>query len=601
MSELAVLVALPTAAAVIWLTLRTGLTRRLVAEPSGERWSHTSTPTFGGLGIAAGIGAGTLAALAAGAIDPSSELWGILGGCALLFAAGAVDDVRALPPLVKLGAQLGAAALALAGGLSVEIVQNDALALALAVVWLVGMTNAFNLLDNMDGLAASLAAIAAGYFAIDAATVHPNDTVLALSLALGLACVGFLPFNIRPGRPATIFMGDSGSQVLGFALAALGLYASWNVAGTTVATLLLPILVLAVPILDTALVTVVRLLEGRPVARGGRDHTSHRIVYRGVSERRAVLLLALVAAALGATSLTYTVLDNAWIAAIGVLVTFALLVQFASFIAEVDRAPETGSRFMRRFIVHRQRLVEVVVDFALVAAAFGTAFLLRLDGTGTENQRHILAVSLPVLLAARYAAFIPLGLYRGVWRYASASDALRVVVAVVVSEVVAVGVLAATRSFGDFPLDIFVIDAVLCVLAIGASRFGERALARTFHNLWERGERRRTLVVGAGRAGRSLVRELREAPEERVVGFVDDAARLRGRSLLGVRVLGGTDDLPRILTASRPDTVLVTIPAAPRDRLDAIVRACEQAGVRCRFVRREIDLEPAAVLDAAAK
>jgi FlaA1/EpsC-like NDP-sugar epimerase len=224
-----------------------------------------------------------------------------------------------------------------------------------------------------------------------------------------------------------------------------------------------------------------------------------------------------------------------------------------------------------------------------------------LDGTGTENQRHILAVSLPVLLAARYAAFIPLGLYRGVWRYASASDALRVVVAVVLSEAVAVGILAATRSFGDFPLDIFVIDAVLCVLLIGASRFGERALARTFHNLWERGERRRTLVVGAGRAGRSLVRELRETPEERVVGFVDDEARLRGRSLLGVRVLGGTDDLPRILRASRPDTVLVTIPAAPRDTLDAIVRACEEAGVRCRFVRREIDLEPAAVLDAAAK
>ena len=601
MSELAVLVAFPTAAAVIWLTLRTRLSRRLVAEPTGERWSGTATPSFGGVGIAAGLAAGVLLALAVGAIDASSELWGILGGCALLFVAGAVDDARALPPPVKVGAQLGAAALALAGGLSVELVENDALALALAVVWLVGMTNAFNLLDNMDGLAASLAAIAAVYFAVDAATVHPNDTVLVLSLSLGLACAGFLPFNIRPGRPAAIFMGDSGSQVLGFALAALGLYASWNVAGTTVATLLLPILVLAVPILDTALVTVVRLLEGRPVSQGGRDHTSHRIVYRGVSERRAVLLLALVSAALGATSLAYTVLDDAWIAAIGVLVTFALLVQFASFIAEVDRAPETGSRFMRRFIVHRQRLVEVLVDFALITAAFGAAFLLRLDGSGTENQRHILAVSLPVLLAARYAAFIPLGLYRGVWRYASASDALRVVVAVTVSEVVAVAFLAATRSFGDFPLDVFVIDAILCTLLVGASRFGERALARTFHHLWARGDRRRTLIVGAGKAGRSLLRELRESPEEHVVGFVDDEARLRGRSLLGVRVLGGTHDLRRILAASRPDTVLVTIPAAPRSVLDGIVGACEEAEVPCRFVRRETDLDPTAVLGAAAK
>nr|MDQ4030399.1 NAD-binding protein [Actinomycetota bacterium] len=122
-----------------------------------------------------------------------------------------------------------------------------------------------------------------------------------------------------------------------------------------------------------------------------------------------------------------------------------------------------------------------------------------------------------------------------------------------------------------------------------------------FHNLWTRGDRRRTLIVGAGRAGRSLLRELRESPEERVVGFVDDEPRLRGRSLLGVRVLGGTTDLPRILAAARLDTVLVTIPAAPRERLDAIVRACADADVPCRFVRRELDLDPSAVLGAAVK
>ena len=218
----------------------------------------------------------------------------------------------------------------------------------------------------MDGLAATLAAIAAGYFAIDAATVHENDLVLVLALSLAFACLGFLPFNVRPGRPAAIFMGDAGSQVLGFVLACLGLLASWNVAGTTVATLLLPILVLAVPILDTALVTIVRLLEGRPISQGGRDHTSHRIVYRGLSERRALVLLALVSAALGATSLTYTVLDDAWIATVGVLLSFALLVQFASFIGEVERRPDSATRLGRTLVVHRQRFVEVLVDFALI-------------------------------------------------------------------------------------------------------------------------------------------------------------------------------------------------------------------------------------------
>src|SRR6202022_2539027 len=102
----------------------------------------------------------------------------------------------------------------------------------------------------------------------------------------------------RPNRPAATFMGDSGSQMLGFLLAALGLASSWKVAGTTVATLLLPILILAVPILDTTLVTIIRLLEGRPIYQGGRDHTSHRLVSRGLSDKRAVVLLALVSAVL---------------------------------------------------------------------------------------------------------------------------------------------------------------------------------------------------------------------------------------------------------------------------------------------------------------
>ena len=134
-------------------------------------------------------------------------------------------------------------------------------------------------------------------------------------------------------------MGDSGSQTLGFALAALGLTSSWRVAGTTVATLVLPVLILAVPILDTTLVTVARLLDGRPIHQGGRDHSSHRLVRFGLSERHAVALLALIALCIGGSSLAYTVLDNFRYTIVGVVLTFALLIQFASFLADVDRRP----------------------------------------------------------------------------------------------------------------------------------------------------------------------------------------------------------------------------------------------------------------------
>ena len=209
------------------------------------------------------------------------------------------------------------------------------MAVALAIAWLVGITNAFNLLDNMDGLAATLATVACAYFAIDSAAVHDNVLVIVLSLSLGFACLGFLPYNIRSGREAAVFMGDGGSQLLGFGLACMGLAASWTAAGTTVATVLLPLIVLAIPILDTTLVTIMRVLERRPVTQGGKDHTSHRLVYYGLSEREAVGLLAIVAVALGATGLAYNVLDNGRVTAIGVLISVVLLVQFGNFLSEL--------------------------------------------------------------------------------------------------------------------------------------------------------------------------------------------------------------------------------------------------------------------------
>ena len=599
MSSLAAATALPAAAGVIWILLRTRVARRIVATPSAERWHDVPTPIVGGIGIFAGLTVGLVTAVAAGAVDLSTQLVGIYAGCAILFAAGLFDDIRSLPPAAKVAAQLAAVVVVLATGTTVEIVGNDVVATAVAVLWLVGLTNAFNLLDNMDGLAASLAAIAAGFFAVTAAWQHPDDLVLVASLALGFACVGFLPFNLRPRRRAAAFMGDGGSQPIGFALAALGLASSYTAAGTTVATLLLPILVLAVPILDTTLVTIVRLLDGRPVSQGGRDHSSHRLVYLGLSETTAVVLLALVAAALGATSLAYEVLGNGRIAALGVLLTFALLVQFGSFLAAVDRGTQPQARGLGGLIAHTRRLVEVLIDGAIISASFLLAYLLRFEGSGTVNQRHFFLIALPVLLFCRFASFIPLGLYGGVWRYASARDAVAAVAAVAISEVFAVGVVALTQPpFGDFSTSVFVIDFFICSTLIVASRFLERASVRTLHWVRSRDAVSRILIVGAGRTGRSLLRELRDTPGRRVVGFVDDDPRLWGRRINGVGVLGGMSSFAAAVERARPDAVVVTIPNAPRDRLDGIVEECSRRDVSCRFMRREDDLDPAVFLGA---
>src|SRR6185312_10315758 len=192
--------------------------------------------------------------------------------------------------------------------------------------------------------------------------------------------------------------------------------------------------------------------------------------------------------------------------------------------------------------------------FALITASFALAYYLRLQGSGVAYQRHILAVSIAVVVAARYLAFIPFGLYRGVWRYAGARDAASIVAAVVVSEVVAYLILDATQTWGPFPRSVFIIDALICTVLIGASRFWERAFVRGVSSLTGRNERHRTLIVGAGRGGRSLLRRLR-----------------------GVPVLGDTTEIEQILSKARPDTVLVTIPDAPRERLGLVVDACALA------------------------
>jgi UDP-GlcNAc:undecaprenyl-phosphate GlcNAc-1-phosphate transferase len=369
--------------------------------------------------------------------------------------------------------------------------------------------------------------------------------------------------------------------------------------------LLLPVLILAVPILDTTLVTVVRLLEGRPISQGGRDHTSHRLVYQGLSDKRAVVLLAIVSGALGLTSLAYERLDDTRITLAGVLVTFAFLIQFGSYLADVNRPaqPEETRSFMRSLLVHRRRLIEVLVDFALITSAFYAAGIIRLENPHNlaGPTRHVFDLSLPALLVSRYVFFWLFGLYRGVWRYAGARDAATIFAAVVASETTTFFFIWATVPWNGFPRGIYAIDIFVCSFLILVSRFWERSVAHALRAFVGRSGQRRTLIVGAGQSGRSLLRELRESPDDRVIGFVDDDAELRHRRIQGVPVVGALPEIGWILGRYAPDAVLVTIPAAPRELLDGIVEACTRAEVNCRFVRRQIDLDPAAFLTSAAE
>ena len=263
---------------------------RLVAHPREDRWHRESVPLLGGVAIMLGVavvGAGMGMTLAR--FGPLLFLAVVMGG------VGFVDDVKALPPQTKLAVQIVVAAILIQLGTVLPLTPFPVVNLFFTLFWVVGITNAFNLLDNMDGLAAGVAALTAvfrlAFFLID------GDRDGAWMMAGLLGAVG--GFLIRNYPPAKIFMGDAGSFFLGFFLSGVSVVSDATYTRGVTAVLVFPVLLVLVPILDTTFVTVTRLLTGRPVSQGGHDHTSHRLVILGISEGWALTLLLGISAVSG--------------------------------------------------------------------------------------------------------------------------------------------------------------------------------------------------------------------------------------------------------------------------------------------------------------
>jgi len=226
----------------------------------------------------------------------------ILLGATLVSFFGLWDDRRGLSPAVKLLGQFGATTILLLTDVRIGVFPYLWLNVAATLLWVVGMTNAMNLLDNMDGLSGGVGAVASAFFLLLAA-MNGQYLVGALSAALLGACIGFLVYNLNP---ASIFMGDAGALFLGFMLAAVGIKLRFP-DNVDIVTWMVPVLILGVPIFDTTLVVVSRLLRGlNPLTTPGKDHTSHRLVSMGLTQREAVMSLYLIGGALGLLAIFVT-------------------------------------------------------------------------------------------------------------------------------------------------------------------------------------------------------------------------------------------------------------------------------------------------------
>jgi UDP-GlcNAc:undecaprenyl-phosphate GlcNAc-1-phosphate transferase len=566
------------------------LARRVgaVAYPKDDRWHTRPVPTLGGIAIFVG----TLVSLAiTRQLDPTLLALVVAGGG--MFALGVLDDFLHLQPSTKLTAQIAVACVVIMLARAPDWTGWPALDLVLGILWIVVITNALNLLDNMDGLSAGIAALAAL-----ACTLSLASSALPLaqySAAVAGACVGFLFFNFKP---ASIFMGDGGSLFLGGSLAVLSLTGGRQTGTGVISALAIPVFLLLIPIFDTTLVTVSRILSTRSASQGGRDHTSHRLVAMGFSESEAVLILWALAAAGGATAILgrYSHFAEALLLGPLLLIGLGLLgIQLAR--VRVYDGEDFSLLLKQPYtpllvdVTYKRRIFEILLDLILTTFSYYAAYIIRFDRESALYY-DLFTQSLPIVIACQLLSFFVSGVYRGSWRYISLADFTTYAKAVTLGVLSSVMTLVYVYRFEGYSRGVFVIDGMLLALLLIGSRLSFRVLGEAA------GRHRHgqpVLIYGAGDGGALLLRELRSNRryDFQPVAFIDDdPAKQLGR-MLRLPILRGIGELEAAIATHQAHAVIISTSHLQADRLREVQRICYLSGtivLQLRFSLEELSL-----------
>jgi UDP-GlcNAc:undecaprenyl-phosphate GlcNAc-1-phosphate transferase len=571
--------------------------RRLgfVARPSVDRWHSKPTALMGGIGIylgsVAGIGAGwmILDGWGDGSLGPRTAA-GIAVASTMMFLSGLGDDIWKFRPSTKLVLQLLAAAALVSSGVVYPVTAWAPVNVLATLFWFVALTNALNLLDNMDGVAVGVAGIAAIFLAITFGW-GGSPVLVAICVALAGATAGFLPYNFKP---ASIFMGDSGSLFLGSLLAGLGATFPHNATGSIVAVLFIPALIVILPILDTLLVTVTRTLAGRPISAGGRDHTSHRLVALGLSERQAAAVLYVFALTGGALALVLQRAKLDFALGIGAIFLVVLLV-CAAYLARMhtyspDEVGEPGRiTVLVTDLLYKRRALEVLMDATIFTVSYYGAFLLRFDRDIPLSQMAVLETTLALVVAAKLTVFLLAGVYRGSWVHLGIEDAHRLMRALGIGTLVTATGLVFVFREAEFSRSVLLIDAMITGILTLGSRFSFRSFDTVLDRKRQVGSR--VLIYGTGEEGEMVMRLLRADPASAYlpVGFIDRDTRRRGSLIHGLPVFGTVDELATA-AASASASVAVCGTGVSEGELERLAEVGGRAGVR--ILQMEATLRP---------
>jgi UDP-GlcNAc:undecaprenyl-phosphate GlcNAc-1-phosphate transferase len=464
------------AATATWLIRGAARRRGWLAPPRPDRWHREPTALYGGVGIFAGFAIGLVAH-----VPWSPFMAALLVLTGIMFLTGLVDDATDIRPQTKIVLQLVGGLLLYAADFHFNSAFAWWLDLGIVVFWVVAITNAMNLLDNMNGLAAGTAVIAGISRLLLFHQTGNVEGVLASAVFVG-AVLGFLVFNFPR---ASIFMGDGGSFTIGFALAALNLTNGESYSKSVFSIFIFPVMALALPIFDTTLVSVARYFSGRAISQGGRDHASHRLVAIGLSETAAVLMLWTISAAAGVIAyLLYNVGFSYAMFAVAILVLGLAL--FGAVLSRVRVYPEgtepDGPASAWGFtlpgeLLYKRQMLWVILDGITVVLALSVAVALVRNGSTASPPELSAAVASVVV------GLFALGLYRWDWEHFGVNVATRVV-AGAGAGLAATAVLQRLLPLGDPSSPAMLVLAWLTVgISVCGTRIAVRVIDRWLHRL----------------------------------------------------------------------------------------------------------------------
>jgi UDP-GlcNAc:undecaprenyl-phosphate GlcNAc-1-phosphate transferase len=496
----------------------------------------------------------------------------------LILGLGIFDDLKPRTPAQKLLVQIIAATLVYLVGFKVSFV-SDPLSKRLlglgileypaTLLWIVGITNAFNLIDGLDGLAAGVAIIASFTIATISFLVNDMATTIMVLLLAG-AVVGFIRYNFNPAK---IFLGDSGSLFLGFALAVFSMRSSTK--GSTALAIIVPILCLGLPIMDT-LLSMLRRLLGSLLPEQAKSssflhkfgsifvpdngHIHHRLIARGFSHRNVVLLLYLVSCAFGIGAFTLTVTNNVGASLVLVAVAIATIVGVRQLHYKEMAVLRNGILLpIYEWPLMNRRVFQGFLDLAFILVAYASAFFVVSHGRLTTISDQKLLATLPFVGGIKLLVFYATGQYKGTFRHLSIGDALRTLKVVVLSELMTGAVLAfLPEPWKVRELSILFLDFFFVLTLVGGIRTSFFVLNYLFHQ--EQNGGKRVIIYGADARGILALQQILndETLNLSPIGFLDDSPHLEGKRLNGYPIYGGHWKLQQLLRKVKIEEILLS-------------------------------------------